>query len=307
MSQQIIRNLYENATSPVHKYRLALLLNEDLGQDWFDKLYDSKWIKLLRDNQNEDGGFGRFHSQNSKVKQKYSTTEKAIESVNILGLRRGNELVDKLCMHMEGILNKEIIWPDGYEKNKWYSAAQPVFVISKLSNFESTDRKYFEKCEMWLEILTETFKGEKYDPYLVDACSEKIIGCQIHGSYIGLNSIYLIELFANLSKYINKDVQEKYLKWLYCDDVMIHYAGVNLRDFCHLDISILYRLLFHLSKFEVFHSMFFDEIKTLEKKYCINGFWDFGNEFKVQKLSDNWREKQKRILDHSILAWVAKL
>lgn len=77
-----------------------------------------------------------------KKKQKYGTTEKAIESMNILGLRRGNELVDKLCLYMEKILNNEIAWPDGYEKNKWYRAAQPIFVISKLSNFTSEDKAY---------------------------------------------------------------------------------------------------------------------------------------------------------------------
>ena len=31
---------------------------------------------------------------------------------------------------------------DGYEKNRWYRAAQPIFIISKLSNFTSEDKAY---------------------------------------------------------------------------------------------------------------------------------------------------------------------
>ena len=90
---------------------------------------------------------------------------------------------------MEKILNNEIAWPDGYEKNRWYRAAQPIFIISKLSNFTSEDKAYLKNCEKWLEILNEAFKGKAYDPYSTNTISEKLVGCQIHGSYIGLNSV----------------------------------------------------------------------------------------------------------------------
>ena len=307
MLSKIQKDLFNNTTSPVIKYRLALLLNEDISQECFDNFYTSKWVQMLRDNQNADGGYGRFHSQNSKIKQKYGTTEKAIESMNILGLRRGNELVDKLCLYMEKILNNEIAWPDGYEKNKWYRAAQPIFIISKLSNFTSEDKAYLKNCEKWLEILNEAFKGKEYDSYSTNTISEKLVGCQIHGSYIGLNSVYLIELFANLSRQINKSIQEKYLNWLYSDDVIIQYAGVKLRDFSSIDINILYRLLFHISKFECYDDIFAAGIKQLATKYCMDGLWNFGNAFSVQKLSDTWRNEKTKIYDHSVLAWVAKL
>lgn len=307
MLSSIQNDLLNNTSSPVIKYRLALLLNKDISQECFDNFYSSKWVQMLRDNQNSDGGYGRFHSQNSKIRQKYVTTEKAIESMNILGLRRGNELVDKLCIYMEEILNNDIPWPDGYEKNKWYRAAQPIFVSSKLSNFTSKDKAYLKNCEKWLVILNEAFKGNAYDPYSTNKISEKLVGCQIHGSYIGLNSVYLIELYANLSKQIDKGIQEKYLNWLYSDDVIVYYAGVKLRDFSNININVLYRLLFHVSKFECFDDVFSDGIKWLAGKYCKDSLWDFGNAFSVQKLSDSWRNEKDKICDHSVLAWVAKL
>ena len=51
---------------------------------------------------------------------KYGTTEKAIESMNILGLRRGNELVDKLCLYMEKILNERGYIPRRLRRKKLF-------------------------------------------------------------------------------------------------------------------------------------------------------------------------------------------
>ena len=69
MLSKIQKDLFDNTTSPVIKYRLALLLNENISQGCFDNFYTSKWVQMLKDNQNADGGYGRFHSQNSKIKQ----------------------------------------------------------------------------------------------------------------------------------------------------------------------------------------------------------------------------------------------
>ena len=97
------------------------------------------------------------------------------------------------------------------------------------------------------------------------------------------------------------------MKWLYSDDVIIQYAGVKLRDFSSIDINILYRLLFHISKFECYDDIFAAGIKQLAEKYCMDGLWNFGNAFSVQKLSVTWRNEKTKIYDHSVLAWVAKL
>ena len=87
----------------------------------------------------------------------------------------------------------------------------------------------------------------------------------------------------------------------------VHYAGVKLRDFSNIDINVLYGLLFHISKFECFDGIFAAGIKPLASKYCMDGLWNFGNAFSVQKLSDTWRNEKTKIYDHSVLAWVATL
>ena len=60
----------------VIKMQLCTLLNEEFR--CFHNFYTSKWVQMLRDNQRI---WSIFHSQNSKIKQKYGTTEKAIECI----------------------------------------------------------------------------------------------------------------------------------------------------------------------------------------------------------------------------------
>lgn len=49
MLSRIQKDLFDNTTSPVIKYRLALLLNEDISQECFDNFYTSKWVQMLKD------------------------------------------------------------------------------------------------------------------------------------------------------------------------------------------------------------------------------------------------------------------
>ena len=69
-----------------------------------------------------------------KTKQKFSTTETALNSMKMLDLRRSNSLVDKSCDYMEKILRNEIDWPDGFEKSM-VQICSTLFVATKLSIF----------------------------------------------------------------------------------------------------------------------------------------------------------------------------
>ncbi len=48
MLSRIQKDLFDNTTSPVIKYRLALLLNEDISQECFDNFYTSKWVQMQK-------------------------------------------------------------------------------------------------------------------------------------------------------------------------------------------------------------------------------------------------------------------
>ncbi len=298
----VVDRIQELSPCAAVRYRIKRILRQEIDSDLFDEFYNSKWVELLKANQLDDGGYGRFHSQNSKVKQKFPTTERAIESIKMLDIRRGNSLADKLCDYMEKILKREIEWPDGFERNIWYRPAQPMFVSSKLSIFGSDCREFLEIFSCWHTILKEAFADGEYSAERADRISKELLGCNIDGSYIGLNSIYLVELFGNMQAEIGEELKQNYLKWLHHSGKMICYSSVVLDRGFDNDFLGLYMVYFILSKFSCFKTEFEEELSLLLDRRDQDGFWNFGRDFSCQKLSDDWRSKDNMKIDHTIMA-----
>jgi len=298
----VIDQIQELSPCAVVRYRIKRILRQEIDSELFEEFYNSKWVELLKVNQLDDGGYGRFHSRNSKIKQKFPTTEIAVDSIKMLDIQRGNLLVDKLCDYMEKILKREIEWPDGFEKNRWYRSAQPLFVASKLSIFGSKCKEYTEIFDCWHTILKEAFADGEYNKDRTNKISKELLGCDIDGSYIGLNSIYLIELFGNMQAEISDELKQNYLKWLHHSGKVIGYTSVVLNQGFNNNFSELYKVYFLLSKFSCFKTEFEEELSCLLNKRNGDGFWNFGKGFSCQKLSDDWRSQERMNIDHTILA-----
>ena len=69
-----------------------------------------KVIKKLTDEQHSDGSFGRFHTMNSKLKQRIPTTQAAAWIMFENSLTRDNEICNKTCCYMECLLNDFTLW-----------------------------------------------------------------------------------------------------------------------------------------------------------------------------------------------------
>ena len=298
----VIDKIQELSPCAAVRYRIKRILKQEIDSELFDEFYNSKWIEILKANQLADGGYGRFHSRNSKIKQKFPTSELAINSMNMLDIRRRDYMTDKLCDYMEKILKGEIEWPDGFEKNRWYRSAQALFVASKLSIFGSNCSEYREIFNRWLTILQEAFADGEYNKDRTNRIAKELLGCDIDGSYIGLHSVYPIELFANMQEEINDELKLNYLRWLHQSDKAICYTGVTLSQGFNNDFSALYYVYFLLSEFSCFKEEFKAELNILKDKRNREGFWNFGKDFSCQKLSDDWRSPDRMNIDHTIMA-----
>ncbi len=299
---EVIDRIQELSPCAAVRYRIKRILKQQIDSELFDEFYNSKWVELLKTNQLDDGGYGRFHSQNSKLKQKFPTTERAIDSIKMLDIQRGNSLVDKLCDYMENILQHKTDWPDGFEGNKWYRPAQPLFVSSKLSTFGSDCNEYVAIFDCWHTILKEAFSDGNYNTDRTNKISKELLGCSIDGSYIGLNSIYLIEFLGNMQEKISDDLKLNYLKWLHYNGKNIYYTGTVLNQRFDSNYSEMFKVYFLLSKFSCFSTEFEEELDCLKNKRSPEGFWNFGKDFSCQKLSDDWRSQDKMNIDHTIMA-----
>ena len=299
---KVIDQIQELSPCAAVKYRIKRILKQKTDSELFDEFYNSKWVEFLKANQYHDGGYGRFHSRNSKIKQKIPTTERAVDSIKMLELQRGNPLVDRLCDYMERLLKHEIEWPDGFEKNIWYGPAQPLFIASKLSVFGSTCNEYKEVFNCWHTLLKEAFADGDYNVERTNKISKELLGCNIDGSYIGIHSIILIEFFSNMQAELGNELKQNYLKWLHHNGKMLGYTSVILNQGLKNNFSELYKVYFSLSKFSCFKTEFVEELSQLLDTRNQDGFWNFGSNFKCQKLSDDWKSQIRMSIDHTIMA-----
>ena len=185
-------------------------------------------IKKLTDEQLPDGSFGRFHTMNSKLKQKIPTTQAAAWLMYENSFTRDDEMCDKTCRYMERLLNDLSLWPDNWERNKLFKAAVPLFIASSLAFFGSEDAKYREVCDIWINLLITAFETGIYSSDKLNEKSSEFLGVPIDGSYIGLHSINNIALYAFNIKQIPFDIQKSYLKWLHNYDGEIGYTVTRL-------------------------------------------------------------------------------
>ncbi|AZO95454.1 hypothetical protein [Halocella sp. SP3-1] len=306
----IVEKVLSNTNSAVVKYKIMIeIFDTDKNDTEIKKLRkeldESKRVQDIISEQREDGSWGRFHSQNTKIKQKYKTTESAIIYLSNLGLKRGDRPVDKACNYMEELLNKRLHWPDAWEKNKWFLAGVDLFITSKLSMFGCEDEKYNDIVEKWSTILFETLSGGEYKSEVVNEIAKEIIGVDIHNSYIGLNSINCVILLTNNRHRLSDDLQKKYLNWLHTYEKNVFYTTAYLKkhpkDIVNVgELSDWIVVMTYLSKLDGFYEEFKDEINWLLRLNEDNDFWDLGKALTKQRLSDNWRKQINRKIDQTV-------
>jgi len=219
-------------------------------------------IKKLVEEQRSDGSFGRFHTMNSKLKQKISTTQSAAWIMYENSLTRDHDICNKTCLYMERLLNALTQWPDHWEKNRWYKPAVPLFIASSLALFGSDDHEYKEICHLWINLLVSAFETGVYSAGNLNAKARETLGVDIDSSYIGLHSINNLALYSFNAKRIPDDIQKSYLKWLHHYDGVIGYTTTRLDNTAQLSKNK--RVLSLLSKFNGFEEEFEDLPKTLK-------------------------------------------
>jgi len=216
-------------------------------------------IKKLIEEQHSDGSFGRFHTMNSKLKQKIPTTQAAVWLMYEISLARNNEICNKTCLYMERLLNDLSQWPDAWESNKWFKPAVPLYISSSLALFGSEDEKYKEICDIWIDLLISAFDTDGYSPDKINAKSKASLGVEIDGSYIGIHGLNNLALYAFNTDNIPLDIQRLYINWLHHYDGTITYTNIRLDNLSKNPGSA--RIVSLLSRFDGFAEEFPDLTK----------------------------------------------
>ncbi len=158
-----------------------------------------------------------------------------------------------------------------------------------------------------MEIASRSFPGGIYDPAAEWNAHIELRGIGI--CYLG--SRYVVSLLGSRSASLPTSLDHQIVEWVWNNPEGIGYLGSNLRCPNPFHIFQWLESLEILSTFQNWKSLARAAMVWLKENRSQAELWDFG--LKVSKssyfpLSDDWRRKGSRSIDHStrVLAWLSR-
>jgi len=262
-----------------------------------------KWVREVTDEQQADGSWGRFHSTNSKLKRKWGTTESAMGRLKYLGLDRTSVSVQRACQYCETLLNDHItLWPEYMEKNELFPKAVPIYIVTSLSHFGSDDPLYRQYVDELLSLLHLAFADGEYNREALNQGAKKLLGIEIHNTYMGFSSKYLLVFFHNYARRIDREIQRKYLRWIHEQDLIFYGSTLKGAITPLSNPGVIFGrvdFLSYLSSFHGFSEEFAEDLNALSCLRQSDSYWDLGNGFRCPRLSADWRNPVNRKMDQT--------
>ncbi|MBN2227269.1 MAG: hypothetical protein JW763_07870, partial [candidate division Zixibacteria bacterium] len=97
-------------------------------------------VRLLLEEQEADGSWGRFHSQNIKIKRNIPTTELGVMRALALGLDRQQKPLKKAVKYIVSVLDGDLPFPDRAENNPRWPIGSKLFPATVLALIDPSHR-----------------------------------------------------------------------------------------------------------------------------------------------------------------------
>lgn len=268
-------------------------------------LQENIWIKQLKKWQNNDGGWGRFHTQTSKTCSPIPKTEFAVDRALALGLQKDDLILARASKYITYLLQEKISFPDPAEKNRRWPAGWRLFCAGTLAKFDPYNKVFDQFWYIWAEIAQHTFISGQYDPDREILAHAELTGAPADLRYLKIDNKYSISIIGARANSLPPKIEKSLVTWLwgksngimyYCMDISAIprrcTCGVFDRWLCSHELLSIYPSWRRLAG------------KTVDWlwKQQENGLWDFGSRdpaWPYLPLSATWRTKQNRIDDWS--------
>ncbi len=311
--QSLANEILELNPDPIPKYlilRDILEKNPNKLTELKKQVLQTKWVGDILVEQRNNGTWGRFHSQNTKIKQKYPTTESALHRCAVIGLTKEDQPIKTAIDYMERVLMGDFVWEDWREKSEAWDAGVAVITASTLAEWCPNHPLVLPIRTLWQKIVAESFESSQYQPSLEVAAHRKYH--QISSDFYYIGSKYAVRLLSSGKNERDPkdtpDIENDYVKWLWTRESGMGYISNNrLADLpvgvTYKAISAKIKALDLLAGFHSTPSVCQDFIQWLWKNREEDGLWDFGPKGaeKIElPLSENTRKKINRKIDYSV-------
>jgi len=262
------------------------------------EMLQSRWILELKNEQREDGSWGRFHSA-MKTKGKIGTTEAAVERGLALGLEASDPIFRATIDYLSRLLEGLIDFPDPPERNNRWATGKQLFAAATLARICPTLPILDKAWELWATIARHTFVSGKYDPETEIRAHQMLTGASVKDSYLVLNNRYQLALLGARATKLSKALENALVDWVWHKKDGVGYLEIPLsnppRRFTPGMLDRLFTSLELLSYFPSWCRFAGNLIGWLWTKRNDEGFWDLGPRASMSvyfPLSESWRRKR---------------
>jgi hypothetical protein len=264
------------------------------------------WVQQLASEQHPDGSWGRFHSQDTRLRQKIVTTEVGVTRGLALGLDAHHPCLQKALAYLAGLLCGAIEFPDPPERNDRWPTGARLFTAATLALLEPAHPLLDEPWALWAQIAERTFASGEYDAEAEIRAHRQLTGATVQDSYLTLHNKYCLAILSARPTGLPAGLADTLLRWLWQHPQGIRYLGMPLSQPPGVasPTAIDRWLSGHelLARFPGWRALAKDAIDWLWAQQRADGLWDFGARQKsywAWPLSASWRNPQQRAFDHS--------
>lgn len=256
-------------------------------------------VELARE-QGLDGGWGRFHTQDTSIRARFPTSERAIERALALGLDRHDLVLRRAAGFMELVLRGEADWADRAEKSETWYEAKKVITAGMLALVDPANELLRPVWELWTAVARESLADGTHSLERENAAFRRMTGAAFKRGY--LHSVYVLSLLGSRGPELLPGLSQAILEWIWSSRSGIGYIEADLKNPSPARLEPWVRSLEVLSSFPGWRECARGAADWLWARRRDDGLWDFGRGMKTGfwfPLSDSWKRRENRAIDHS--------
>jgi hypothetical protein len=299
---------------PVPRYRLLrdvfkLPVNDQQLQSARALLDEVPAIQQLAAVQLPNGSWGRFHSQDTTTKQRFPTTEYAIERALALGLDNRHPVLARAQGFIERHLRGEVTWTDRVEKHddpRLWPFFTAYISAGRLAQLDPTHPLLKEKVAFMHALLYASFPDGLHDAAAEVGAQRELSDIPTGTHWALLSNQYGVMLLA-ADTALPAELQDAWLGYILRKPGGIYYINNTALDTPPAvqspDLSSWLYAHELLSRMLRWHKHSESAMYWLWQQRNEDGLWDIGS--KVWKgayfpLSTDWQHRSDRVIDGSV-------
>lgn len=284
--------------------------------------YESEQYLELEAAREEHGMWGQYHTENTKVKRVFKTTEVAMKRCRSLGLDLDDRIIRTLLDSIIGMFTGKIPWPDSLEKtNAWMNMGFRWTLFGGIANLDRFNPVLDKSWAIAAELVTGSFKSGEFRQRDHDETFMKLaVGELTNAQKKRLSTIQFIGtggwplMVGATHNKLPYEIEKMYMDWLVNKPEGIYgrspYPYKSMPAVSEGDFMGYMRVQTLLSPFRAWKDVYGEEVlDNLKNAAGEDGLWYPGpgtkslyvlKSYEMHQLADNWRNPAAAKIDFSI-------